>query len=176
MGNKHVLCENYYLNTSFNFNFLKIKFPLCFENKNKNPHTKPVFNKKSNVFGIIKKYLLVSQKKYKKKNLLIYVFHPTKRILSVVTKINNLAKPLKLAGFSFMWMWREQASNFLLYRPKQTNRATKMRKDFNFLTFLLRQYRNSLIAKDELHFFQVQRSTMFLIIIITILVSSTSIH
>ena len=60
-----------------------------------------------------------------------------------------------------MWMWREQASNFLLYRPKQTNRATKMRKDFNFLTFLLRQYRNSLIAKDELHFFQVQRSTMF---------------
>ena len=69
--------------------------------------------------------------------------------------------PLKLAGFSFMWMWREQASNFLLYRPIQTNRATKMRKDFNFLTFLLRQYRNSLIAKDELHFFQVQRSTMF---------------
>ena len=36
-----------------------------------------------------------------------------------------------------------------------------MRKDFNFLTFLLRQYRNSLIAKDELRFFQVQRSTMF---------------
>ena len=38
MGAKHVKYKNYYLKTSFKFNFLKIVF-YCFENKNKNHPT-----------------------------------------------------------------------------------------------------------------------------------------